>query len=72
MKNNNFSNLKNIWKMPVEKERFIIRQRGTTIKSATNFNNLMGVLAGPVLLIGRAEMISRISCSDICVIRKSN
>ena len=59
-------------KTPVVNERLIIRQRGTTIISATNFNNLIGTLAGPVLLMGRAVMISRISCSDIWAIIKSS
>ena len=66
-----FATFKTSGKMPVEKEALIIRQSGMTIISATIFNSLRGILAGPVPLFGKVFMISSISFSDIWAIIKS-
>ena len=59
-------------KTPQLKDKLIIRQSGTTIKSAAIIRSFKGILAGPELLLARALITSNISCSEIWAIIKSN
>ena len=59
-------------KTPVENERLIILQSGTTMISATIKSNFKGMLAGPMHLFGRAFITFRISSSDIWAIIRFN
>ena len=56
---------------PLLKDKLIIRQSGTAIKSATIFIHFRGILACPVALMGSEVMRSIISSSDTCAIMNS-